>query len=196
MTVFAAILLGISLVFMGIVIIGDAAGWWKVDENVFGWLAVILATASKWITQKVKKSGEPATVGSPESSEDKNGARGSAVLLALSVLVAIPGCAGMSDATKASLSTYGGCVGNKAIECVAAATGASIEEKAKNYSACMAGHAVGCIPIATAQQNPPAAKSSISIDLVCLDSVFQNCADDENRADCIKAAAQKCGGQK
>lgn len=194
MTAFSAILLGISLVFMGIVIIGDALNWWKVDENIFGALAVLLATASKWVSAKVKKKP-----GAPEPAipdEDKNGAKtGTAVLLIFS-LVMLGGCGTMTSATKKSLSRYGGCVGNKALECLGAVQGESLEEKAVSYSACMAGHAVGCIPIASAKPNPPGDSQKITIDLVCLDSVFQKCSSEKQNRECIESEAKKCGGIK
>ena len=196
MTVIAAILLGISLVFMGAVIIGDAAGWWKVDENIFGALAVILATASKWVSAKVKKT-PPGGRARAAASQENNGEKtsgSSAVLVVLLVSLAFPACATMSPETRASLSKYGGCVGNKALACLSAATGATLEEKAVNYSACMAGHAVGCISIATAKPNPPGSSPKVSIDLVCMDRAFRSCSSSSSGADCVKKAIQPCGG--
>lgn len=196
MTVIAAILLGISLVFMGAVIIGDAAGWWKVDENIFGALAVILATASKWVSAKVKKT-PPGGGARGASSDETNGektAGSSAVLLIFLVFLALPACATMSPEARASLSRYGGCVGNKALACVSAATGETLEEKAINYSACMAGHAVGCISIATAKPNPPGSSPAVRLDLVCMDRAFRSCAGESSGSACVKKAIQPCGG--
>lgn len=182
----AAFILGLSLIFMGIVIIGSSVGWWHIQDDVWGWIIAVLATVSRWVAAKVKKD--------PEAPEGLNGEKaGSGVSSVLIVFVfLLSGCASMSSQTKAGFSAYGVCVGSRAIDCAAKADGEDLEAKAIAFSACMAGGAILCVPTATAASNPPGAPGASKVDLVCLDATFKACHGSPDVEQCTAKKSAAC----
>ena len=181
----AAIILGISLIFMGVVIIGSSLGWWDIQDDVWGWIVAVLATVSRWVGTKIKK---PEPDAQEELNGEKPGTKTGAVLIVLFFFgLCAGGCAGLSPQTKAGLSAFGSCVGAHAIGCAASSTGADLEETGIKFSACMASGAILCVPVATAASNPPTSEPKRVVDLACLHTAFKAC----HRSKTIKACTAR-----
>lgn len=181
MTAAAAVILGISLIFMGCVVIGSAMGWYEVQDSIWGWVIAVLAIVTRWVSSKAGKKG---------GNGNLPGALGLVLLL---LAPALDGCTSLSPETRASLAVYGSCVGARAVDCAAKAEGADLEARALSFSACMAGGAILCVPVATAASNPPGSSGVGSIDLVCLHAAFKACAADPGPRACVEARAPGCG---
>lgn len=185
----AAFILGVSLIFMGVVIIGSSLGWWHIQDDVWGWIIAVLATVSRWVAAKVKRSELD-----PEKPEDAalNGDKTKGAGAVLLVLIAFSGCAGMSQSTKAGFEAYGSCVGSQALSCAGQASGDDLEQKAVSYAACMASAAVLCAPTATAASNPPGKAGAKEIGLLCLKRSFESCHKGSDVKSCSASAAASC----
>ena len=182
----AAFILGISLIFMGVVIIGSSVGWWEIQDDVWGWIIAVLATVSRWVSSKVNKAP-------PVAHESVNGEQvGKTTAILLVFLLVLSGCASMSPKKKAGFAAYGACVGSRAIACATSADGEDLEAKAIAFSACMAGGAILCVPTATAASNPPGVPGAVSVNLVCLHETFKKCHKSADVQECTAASAAKC----
>jgi uncharacterized protein YceK len=182
----AAFILGISLIFMGVVIIGSSVGWWDVQDDVWGWIIAVLATVSRWVSAKVNRS----TSVPDDSLNGEKTAKTTALLVVF--MLALSGCASMSAQTKASFASYGTCVGARAIDCAASSQGHDLESKAISFSACMAGGAILCVSTATAASNPPGISGGSTVDLVCLDAAFKQCYRSADVKECTGTHAASC----
>jgi hypothetical protein len=202
-----AMILGFSLILAGLSLVGVAAGWWDLPDDLWGAILVLLGVAGKFVGSRVRANppedgGGAAPANGKADSKRLNADKtiGAILLMGLAALFD-PGCA--SPEIRQDAAAWARCAGGGALMCIPAAGHQDPATAALDYAGCLARASIGCVGPLVARSNPPSPDEVMrAMDPGCVTDAANRCVsiarEDNARLDrydsliCVEREIARC----